>query len=359
MDFVDNANALYIGYHNKLSTNLQKLEKLNMRFYNDDTDTLRQTSIVDYMENQGFTPAKRMITRNELLYLSPFRTETKPSFSVNTEKNVWYDHGTGEGGDIFALVMRLWSVDFHKAKEILREKTYKQIFYRPVETYHERVSPFTDISVSPLTSKYFLGYCASRCIDLEVAKAECRQVDYRLNGQMHSAIGFENDKGGWELRSPMSKICTVKSISKRKRQESNDTICVFEGFFDYLSFLTMMKPGTRHKCDYVILNSVSMASKAIPILRQYKNVRCYFDNDKAGQNAFEIVKKEVNAISCSEKMLPHNDVNDYLCAIMAEKPACTQVDLESKKCNSLRIAEKPSPVGRNLYLEKSNFSDNP
>lgn len=327
-------------------------------FYNDDTDTLRQTSIVDYLENQGFTPMKRMPSRNELLYLSPMRSETSPSFSVNNEKNLWYDYGTGEGGDIFSLVMKLWNVDFPKAKEILREKTYKQMFYRPVESFHERVSPFSDITISPLTSNYFLDYCASRCIDLEVAKAECHQIDYRLNGQMHSAIGFANDKGGWELRNPLSKICTCKAISTRKKRDGNNTVCAFEGFFDYMSFLSMMKPEQRSNCDYVILNSVSMASKAIPILKRYKNVRCYFDNDVAGRNAFEIVKKDVEqAVSRSEKMQPCNDVNEYFCVLNSQNAVVTQVDLDCKKCNSLRIAEELSPVGRKLYLEKNNFSD--
>lgn len=323
-----------------------------MNYYPNDTEELRKTSIEDYMENQGFKPVKRMNSRNELLYLSPYRSETKPSFCVNTVKNVWYDYGTGEGGDIFELVKKLWNVDFHKAKEILREKTYKQIFYRPVETYHERVSPFTDISVLPLDSQYYFDYCTKRCIDLDVARVECKLIHYRMNGYMNTAIGFENDNGGWELRNPVSKVCTCKAISTRVKREGNKTVCVFEGFFDYLSFLTMMSAEVRHKCDYVILNSVALTSKAIPFLKHYQNVRCYLDNDLSGQNAFEIIKKNVNAISCSEKMLPHNDVNEYLCAMKVGDMSCTAVDLESKKCNSQRIAEEITPDGRNIQLEK-------
>lgn len=290
-----------------------------MSSYIDDTEELRQTSIIDFLENQGFMPIKRASSRGEMQYLSPMRTETKPSFSVNAAKNVWYDYGTGEGGDIFELVKKMWNVDFHKAKEILREKTYKRIFYRPVDTFHERQSPFTDITVLPLEDKYYLDYCAKRCINLDVAKAECMQISYRMNGYMQTAIGFKNDKGGWELRNPVSKICTCKALSTRKKKEGNKTICVFEGFFDYLSFLTMMEHDTRDKYDYVVLNSVSMASKAIPILKEYKEVRCYFDNDAAGRNAFEIVRSEVNAVSLSEKMLPHNDVNEFLCAKQGAK----------------------------------------
>jgi hypothetical protein len=162
------------------------------------TDELRQIPIVSYLEHQGYRPAKPENSRGEVKFLSPFRSETKPSFSVNVGKNVWHDYGTGEGGSIFDLVMKLWNVDFIKAKEILGKGTYKQMFYRPSDTHYERQrpSPFTDIRASPLTSTYFLDYCKERCIDLDVAKEECRQVDFRLSGHMNSAIGFENDKGG-------------------------------------------------------------------------------------------------------------------------------------------------------------------
>lgn len=284
-------------------------------FYYNNTNHIRQIPIVSYLEHQGYYPAKPENARGEVLFYSPFRSESKPSFSVNVGKNVWHDYGSGEGGGIIDLVMKLWNVDYHKAKEILSEGTYKQMFYRTSDTCFERElpSPFTDITVSPLTSSYFLDYCAMRCIDISVAKAECRQVSYRLYGNINSAIGFENDKGGWEFRSPTTKICTCKAISTRHKQDGNTTVCVFEGFFDYLSFLTMMKPKSRNRYDYVVLNSVSNASKCIPILRGYRKVLCYLDNDQAGKNAFDIIRKEIHAENRSERILPFNDVNEYLC----------------------------------------------
>lgn len=276
---------------------------------------LRQVSLIDYLENQGFTPVRNMSSRGELLYFSPYHHENKPSFSVSTTKNLWHDYGTGEGGDIFSLVMKLWNVDFPKAKDILRNKDYKRMFYRPIDTQMQCQCPlpFSDINASPLTSNYFLDYCRQRCIDLDVAKTECRQVDYRMHGQIHSAIGFENDKGGWELRSPTVKICTSKYISTRRLSDDHMNVCVFEGFFDYLSFLTMMKADARYKFDYVILNSVSNACKSIAILKDYTRVHCYLDNDAAGDNAFNIINAAVPAESHSDILLPCKDVNDYLC----------------------------------------------
>ena len=80
---------------------------MTMKTYNNEIDSLRQISIIDYLDNQGFKPVKHHPNGKELLYFSPMRSETKPSFSVNTEKNLWYDYGTGEGGDIFSLVRKL------------------------------------------------------------------------------------------------------------------------------------------------------------------------------------------------------------------------------------------------------------
>ena len=304
-----------VRYAQQQSNKITNLLKKTMNTYPNNTDELRQIPIVSYLEHQGYRPAKPENSRGEVKFLSPFRSETKPSFSVNVVKNVWHDYGSGEGGSIFDLVMKLWNVDFIKAKEILGKGTYKQMFYRPSDTHYERLrpSPFTDIRASPLTSTYFLDYCKERCIDLEVAKEECRQVDFRLSGHMNSAIGFENDKGGWEFRSPTTKICTCKAISTRRKQDGNTTVCVFEGFFDYLSFLTMMKAESRSKFDYVVLNSVSSASKSISILRGYRKVLCYLDNDQAGKNSFDIIRKEIDAENRSEKILPFNDVNEYLC----------------------------------------------
>ena len=113
-----------------------------------------------------------------------------------------------------------------------------------------------------------------------------------------------------------------------------------------------MKSEARHKCDYVILNSVSQTSKVIPILRGYKHVRCYFDNDAAGRNSFEIVRKDVNAISCSEKMLPHNDVNDYLCSLRVRSP--TETDTASQAADTDSTDELTNEKDDKVTTESTN-----
>jgi hypothetical protein len=51
----------------------------------------------------------------ELRGLSPFNKERTPSFFVNDEKRFWHDFSSGQGGDIFAFVMRADGVSFPDA----------------------------------------------------------------------------------------------------------------------------------------------------------------------------------------------------------------------------------------------------
>lgn len=54
--------------------------------------------------------------------LCPFHGERTPSFTVSQDKQVWYCHGCGQGGDVISFVMRLEHADFRQALETLAER---------------------------------------------------------------------------------------------------------------------------------------------------------------------------------------------------------------------------------------------
>jgi hypothetical protein len=58
---------------------------------------------------------------NEWTYRSPFRIDKKPSLDFNIEKGLWIDRGTGEGGSIINLAMRLEGCDFTQAVQKLNQ----------------------------------------------------------------------------------------------------------------------------------------------------------------------------------------------------------------------------------------------
>ncbi len=54
--------------------------------------------------------------------LSPFKTEKTPSFMVSSEKGIWHDFSTGQGGDVFTFVMLIEGIEFREALELLAKK---------------------------------------------------------------------------------------------------------------------------------------------------------------------------------------------------------------------------------------------
>ena len=78
---------------------------------------IKQQSIVDYLQQQGYTP--QHIRGNAYWYCSPLRKEHTASFKVNTERNQWYDFATGEHGDIIDLVCILQHCSIAEAMKYL------------------------------------------------------------------------------------------------------------------------------------------------------------------------------------------------------------------------------------------------
>ena len=93
----------------------------------------------------------------------------------------------------------------------------------------------------PLSSPALLAYLQKRGINLELAKRECSEARYTHNGKRYFAIAFPNGSGGFEVRNPYFKGCIApKEISHIRQAGKARTACyVFEGFMDYLSFLTL------------------------------------------------------------------------------------------------------------------------
>lgn len=71
----------------------------------EDLSLIKRNPIVAYLERKGFKPVRR--TPNYVMYRSPLREETHPSFKVDTQKNLWIDYAEGRGGSIIDLCMRL------------------------------------------------------------------------------------------------------------------------------------------------------------------------------------------------------------------------------------------------------------
>lgn len=280
-----------------------------------DIDAVKGISLVDFLNHIGCEPVGR--DRKGLWYLSPYRLERKPSFHVAPSRNVWYDFGTGEGGDIFTLAARLTgATDFMEQARYISEKMQMPVerpIRQPAFNRRNDEPTFENVEISALSSPALLKYLADRGISRSIAMQYCYQIDYGLHGKHYYAIGFPNNGQGYELRNPFSKLCIPpKHISHISNGQPRCN--VFEGFIDFLSAERL---GWNDGNDSVVLNSVANIGKAIPVLADYHVILCYLDNDAAGQAALARLQKEFGGIVADKSTLypNHKDVNDYLVSL--------------------------------------------
>ena len=279
-------------------------------------DDIRQISLFDFLHHLGYEPTGR--DSKGLWFYAPYRNERKPSFHVNPRKNVWFDFGSGAGGDIFTLAGELCnSTDFIRQAEYIAEKMRMPVSqpYKP-EPFIEQPT-FEDVKISKLVSPALLCYLANRGIPADIAQRYCVQVDYKLHGKNYYAIGFENSAHGYELRNAFFKgSYPPKHITHIAN--SNARCNVFEGFIDFLSAERL---GLNDGNDSVVLNSVANVGKAIPTLAKYPLILCYLDNDTAGRAAVARLRREFgDRVSDKSALYPdHKDLNDYLQSLKPKK----------------------------------------
>ena len=279
-------------------------------------DDIKQISLVDFLHHLGYEPTGR--DSKGLWFYAPYRNERKPSFHVNPRKNVWFDFGSGAGGDIFTLAGELCdTTDFIRQAEYIAEKMRMPVSqpYKP-EPFIEQPT-FEDVKISKLVSPALLRYLANRGIPADIAQRYCVQVDYKLHGKNYYAIGFENSAHGYELRNAFFKgSYPPKHITHIAN--SNARCNVFEGFIDFLSAERL---GLNDGNDSVVLNSVANVGKAIPTLAKYPLILCYLDNDTAGRAAVARLRREFgDRVSDKSALYPdHKDLNDYLQSLKPKK----------------------------------------
>ena len=283
----------------------------------EDLSAIKRYSIVEYLEKKGIKPARK--TPTYAVYRSPLREEVHPSFKVDREKNLWIDYAEGRGGSIIDLCMLLEAICRlgQNASEYIvpsSSSPKRETSISPKQTENTMASGTRRlISISetlpPHLQEYLIKEC---CINLEKAIPFLKCISYEVRGRRHETIGFANSSGGYELRD--NKIFKGTIVPKDITPIFEDRaypVCLFEGFMDFLSFLSM-KGEITNQC--LVMNSVSNVARSIHYLneRNIISVRAFLDNDDAGRKA---VQEFVNAGFKVEDMAVYyrdfKDLNDF------------------------------------------------
>ena len=287
----------------------------------EDLSRIKRYSIVEYLERKGIKPVRS--TPAYALYHSPLREDTHPSFKVDTEKNLWIDYAEGKGGSIIDLCVRLEGCTLLEAIRLLGRNApdYTACSSQKADRAMKRSSKpmasasgarrLTGISdtLPPHLQKYLTE---ERCINIEKAMPFLRCISYEVGGRHYQAIGFANQSGGYELRdNGMFKGTIAPKDITPIFTDRADPVCIFEGFMDFLSFLSMKEEFTNH---YLVMNSVSNVARSIRYLneRQVFSIRTFFDNDEAGRRATaDFVKAGFKVEDMSVHYRDFKDLNEY------------------------------------------------
>ena len=291
----------------------------------EDLSRIKRYSIVEYLERKGIKPVRS--TPAYALYHSPLREDTHPSFKVDTEKNLWIDYAEGKGGSIIDLCMRLEGCTLSETIRHLGRNTLDDTVHSPYkesvqdtfmqESIRQAASTnggarrLTGISdtLPPNLQKYLTE---DRCINIEKAMPFLRCISYEVRGLHYQAIGFANQSGGYELRdNGMFKGTIAPKDITPIFTDGVDPVCIFEGFMDFLSFLSMKEEIISH-C--LVMNSVSNVARAIRYLndRHLTHIRAFLDNDDAGRKATnDFIRAGFKVEDMSVHYGRFKDLNEY------------------------------------------------
>lgn len=292
-------------------------------------DQARQIDLVDYLYSVGHQPQK---TRgNDYWFLSPLRDEKTASFKVNRKLNVWYDFGLGKGGNFIDFGILFHQCSVSELLQKLSENTY--VFAhtlpanewkksRPVSNFERQASNSLQNSgddshikiksAREISDPFLLNYLRQRRIHLDIAKAFCKEISFTVNDKNYYAIGFKNNAGGYEIRNAFFK---GSSSPKYVTHFDNNAekITVFEGFFDFLSYQTLVHNQPQELTNFLVLNSLSFFERSQLLMEKSRSVHLYLDNDPAGKACVSAALKRSKQYHDESHLYKgFKDLNDFL-----------------------------------------------
>jgi hypothetical protein len=301
-------------------------------------EEIRNLDIVDYLAAQGFQPETVKKNGGDHWYLSPLRNEAEASFKVNQTKNRWFDFGLYKGGNLVDFCLLYFKCTIPELLDKFSLQKSSDLLPAIHFDHHEGLvdeTPLIHILSERELFRYPLkNFLYERAIPVELAARFCREIDYEMNGHQLFAIGFKNNSGGYELRDPKFKrSSSPKDITLVDNDA--DSVHVFEGFMDFLSWKVLHPEVPEKAFDFVVLNGAGMFERARPALAKYEAKHLWLDRDATG-TGYTKYALALNEGYTDESALYKEckDLNDYL-RLAAPVPKLLKVP-EFKPRNRLR-----------------------
>lgn len=298
-------------------------------------DQAKTIPIDRYLEHLGLKPAVVRAGGRELWYHSPIRKgDTSPSFKVDTIINKWFDHGASRGGNTLDLALELCRGSVRDALHALeRTNLFSQYGYAQrstngfqsmgsllenrrsaFEKEKEGEKAFQLLREGPIEHPALLQYLEKRKIDLTIARKYLKEIRFApAEGEKrYFALGWSSG-AGFEARNSLFKgfVGTGKDVTYLKAQNTSQCF-VFEGFMDFLSYLTENKIEKPY-FSTIVLNSGNLKARALPHLLEggYSKVHLFMDNDEMRDECLKFFKGTLQSLECIDMRPTYENFKDF------------------------------------------------
>lgn len=285
-------------------------------------------SLKDLVESTGIQPASANPAKGEYTYCAPWREDIDPSLKINILQRKFIDYGQSDAkGDVVQMARLIigrgnassvtvsealqWLKQFSAGAVATIPAQFAQRLEKPavMASYEgDRYQFVKAVPISPKSHSKNLDYITQvRKIDLDIAADFLEAITYKdkaapksdlLKGYRYG-IGCRNDSGGYEVRAASASSNFKTSLGPKdittfigvKDAVSGD---IFEGQFDFMTFL-QMKKTTQLPNPIVILNTGRFAARAAEEIKtrsEWQNVkhwRIWQHNDDEGERTTQTI----------------------------------------------------------------------
>ncbi len=291
----------------------------------------------------------------EHIFHSPLRKDENPSIYINEVKNVWYDYGgITDGGGIIHFINYLYGNSLSDTKKalkildniypqlkhpskrnsqarsighisqglpVLKNSAFSKNEFTPAGSYNkkEKEAVFEVVQVKDLFSYPLKNYLKDdRGISLDIAKVHVKEIVYRHieKDVEFYGIGFKSGDT-WAIRRKQFKGFLGKGADISIIDIKTDNILIFEGFMDFLSYLTA-KRIKKPQNTVIVLNSAVFLRRALEFIKENDNIKSidYFrDRDDTGKQSINKLEKVLSDVIIRDKSNTypnHKDLNEWL-----------------------------------------------
>ncbi|MEJ5962894.1 hypothetical protein [Pedobacter immunditicola] len=251
-----------------------------------------QVPLSTLLSRLGYQPAKS--SGDEQLYLNVLRdAETRPTFAINTQLDMWFDRFTKKSGDIIDFGMAYWP-DL-TSDQVLEKITQlctssQEISVRSTDHRAGRKRRAIKIPYYHIAETRPLGcnpeittYLQSQGL-WEISVGQLKEVYYYVVDEKHRrkdffAAGWQNENGGWEVKGRNFSGCLGrKGMSFIPGDEKK--LVLFE---EYIAYLSWKYEHRASNASILVMNSPEFLPAAKSRATKFRDVAVFLSKDLDGQ----------------------------------------------------------------------------